>query len=150
MRHNLDPLHEHDDSALWQVLEQVSLRAPIAALPGGLDATVEDGGANFSVGQRQLLTCARALLRRSRIVVLDEASSATDVASDAALQRAVRSCFAGSTVLTIAHRIHTIIDSDRVLVLDAGRAIEFDTPAALLSRPESRFAALVHAAAAPH
>lgn len=127
---------------------QVSLKAMVASLPGGLSAPVEDGGANFSTGQRQLLTCARALLRRSRVVVLDEATSATDVASDAALQAAVRTSFAGSTVLTIAHRVHTIIDSDRVLVLENGRVAEFDAPEVLLSRPGSAFASLVRAAGA--
>ena len=129
---------------------QVSMSAAVADLPCGLQAPVEDGGANFSAGQRQLLTCARALLRHSRVVVLDEASSATDVASDAALHRAVRYCFKESTVLTVAHRVHTIVDSDRVLVLDGGRVAEFDTPAALLAQPGSLFAALVRAAAESH
>jgi ATP-binding cassette, subfamily C (CFTR/MRP), member 1 len=148
LRHNLDPLGDFDDLQLWDALEKVSMKATIESLEGGLSASVAEGGSNFSTGQRQLLTAARALLRRTRVVVVDEASSATDVTTDAALQSAIRKCFHDSTVLTIAHRVHTIIDSDRVLVLDAGRIVELDTPEALLAKTDSVFASLVRHSAA--
>ena len=143
LRRNLDVLDEHKDAALWSALGMVSMADAVRALPRGLDSPVSDGGSNFSAGQRQLLTVARALLRRTRVVILDEASSSVDALSDKALQTAIRSEFAGSTVLTIAHRVHTILDSDRVMVLDDGRIIEFDAPTALLAKVDSTFAGLV-------
>ncbi len=100
----------------------------------GLDAKVASGGGNFSAGQRQLLSLARALLRRPRVLLLDEATANVDTATDAFLQRSVRAHFQGVTVLAIAHRLETIIDSDRVLVLDKGRVAEFDSPRNLLRR----------------
>ena len=99
---------------------------------GGLDAVLGEAGSNLSSGQRQLLCMARALLRKARVLVLDEATSNVDTASDALIQETVRAAFADCTVLTIAHRLHSILDSDRVLVLEDGRVKEFDTPEALL------------------
>lgn len=99
---------------------------------GGLDAVLGEAGSNLSSGQRQLLCMARALLRRARILVLDEATSNVDTASDALIQETVREAFADCTVLTIAHRLHSILDSDRVLVLEDGKVKEFDTPSNLL------------------
>ena len=99
---------------------------------GGLDAVLGEAGSNLSSGQRQLLCMARALLRHARILVLDEATSNVDTASDALIQETVREAFADCTVLTIAHRLHSILDSDRVLVLEDGRVKEFDTPGNLL------------------
>ena len=101
-------------------------------LQGGLDAHISEGGSNLSTGQRQLLCMARALLRHARILILDEATSNVDTASDALIQETVRTAFADCTVLTIAHRLHTILDCDRILVLDAGHVREFDTPANLI------------------
>ena len=101
-------------------------------MQGGLDAVLGESGSNLSSGQRQLLCMARALLRNAKVLVLDEATSNVDTASDALIQETVRAAFADCTVLTIAHRLHSILDSDRVLVLEDGRVKEFDTPERLL------------------
>lgn len=112
-------------------------------LQQGLDTELQESGANLSVGQRQLLCMARALLKRSTILLMDEATSNVDNASDSLIQTTIRSAFQSCTILTIAHRLHTIVDSDRILVLDKGLVSEYDAPAALMRRPESRFRALV-------
>ena len=98
------------------------------ALQGGLDAVLGEGGSNLSSGQRQLLCMARALLRRARILILDEATSNVDNASDTLIQETVRTALKDCTVLTIAHRLHSILDSDRILFLQHGEVKEFDTP----------------------
>lgn len=104
-------------------------------MDGQLDAMIQEGGSNLSQGQRQLVSVARALLTPSNILVLDEATAAVDVETDALLQRTLRSSvFQERTIITIAHRINTIIDSDRIVVLDKGRVAEFDTPANLIKR----------------
>jgi len=125
----------------------VSAGGEAATIIPALGALVAEGGANLSVGQRQLLCMARALLRRARVLVLDEATASTDMASDAVLQARLRA-LRGTTVLTIAHRIHTVLDSDIVVVLDAGRVAEAGPPQALLADPASAFARLVHESAA--
>ncbi|XP_033110772.1 ATP-binding cassette sub-family C member 8-like [Anneissia japonica] len=103
---------------------------------------VTEGGENYSVGQRQLFCLARAFLRKTTILVMDEATASIDMQTDAILQDVVATAFKDRTVLTIAHRIATILNSDKILVLDAGRMIEFDTPDALMER-DSVFASLV-------
>lgn len=164
VRRNLDPSEEASDDDLWSVLQRVHLKDAIA-LMGGLDAVMAEDGANMSVGQKQLLCIGRALLRRTKILLLDEASSSIDMETDFLLQQTIRREFADCTVLTIAHRLQTsttrrsrakciptiltllvaVLDSDRILVMGQGRAIEFDTPAALLGT-SSVFAAM-HASA---
>lgn len=143
IRFNLDPFNEHNDASIWEALERAHLKDAIRRSSLGLDAEVAESGENFSVGQRQLLSLARALLRRSKILVLDEATAAVDVGTDALIQRTIREEFKSCTMLIIAHRINTIIDCDRILVVDAGRALEMDTPEQLLSDAGSAFSKMV-------
>lgn len=135
VRDNLDPGHVHDDSELWSVLEAARLKEHVSGMSGKLDAQVQEGGSNLSQGQRQLVSLARALLTPSNILVLDEATAAVDVQTDAMLQATLRSnTFKNRTIITIAHRINTILDSDRIVVLEQGRVEEFDTPAKLVEQ----------------
>ncbi|GJP74244.1 hypothetical protein CLOP_g4860 [Closterium sp. NIES-67] len=143
LRFNLDPFNERSDNEVWEALGRAHLREVVSRMPLGLDTEVAEGGENFSVGQRQLISLARALLKESRILVLDEATAAVDVGTDALIQRTVREEFKGRTMLTIAHRLNTIMDSDRILVMDAGMALEYDTPANLVLNEQSVFAAMV-------
>jgi len=138
-------LGEFSDEQIWQALERSSLGPLIRGTPGGLGAAVAEGGENFSAGQRQLVCLARAVLRRARVLLLDEATSSVDYETDAAVQRTLRREFAGCTVLTIAHRLNTILDSDRILVMDQGKVAEFDTPDNLLKNKKGIFYQLVEA-----
>ncbi|KAI8877119.1 multi drug resistance-associated protein MRP [Backusella circina FSU 941] len=139
VRENLDPFGSHDDAQLWEALQHSHLYQYISKLDGKLNAAVLEGGENFSVGQRQLICLARALLRRTTVLVLDEATAAIDVETDFIIQETIRKQFAHCTILTIAHRINTIMDSDKVLVLDKGQVVEFDTPQHLLDNKDSIF-----------
>lgn len=133
VRFNLDPLGAHSDEELWEVLKCVEMVDTISSFPSQLSEIVSEGGENLSVGQRQLICIARVLLRRPKILVLDEATASIDNETDSIIQRMIRDKFVGSTVLTIAHRLHTIIDSDKVMVLDQGKVVEMDSPDKLLS-----------------
>ncbi|OVA16127.1 ABC transporter [Macleaya cordata] len=148
VRFNLDPFNEHNDADLWEALERAHLKDVIRRNSLGLDAEVSEAGENFSVGQRQLLSLARALLRRSKILVLDEATAAVDVRTDALIQKTIREEFKSCTMLIIAHRLNTIIDCDRVLLLDAGQVLEFDTPEELLLNEGSAFSKMVQSTGA--
>lgn len=143
VRYNLDPFKKASDEEIWAVLQKVRMDDVIAALPGGLDELVSEGGENFSQGQRQLLCIGRSLLRKPKVLVLDEATASIDNATDNAIQEMIRENFSDATVLTIAHRLNTIMDSDKVLVLDDGRVAEYDTPQNLLQREDSLFKAMV-------
>ncbi|XP_017097852.2 probable multidrug resistance-associated protein lethal(2)03659 [Drosophila bipectinata] len=138
IRYNLDPFEEYSDEKLWRSLEEVKLKEVVADLPCGLQSKIADGGTNFSVGQRQLVCLARAILRENRILVMDEATSNVDPQTDGLIQATIRNKFKKCTVLTIAHRLHTIMDSDKVLVMDAGRVLEFGTPYELLTEADSK------------
>nr|CDS29611.2 canalicular multispecific organic anion [Hymenolepis microstoma] len=140
LRFNLDPFNDYTDEAVWEALSTANLRCFVEETSTeGLNMPISEGGGNLSQGQRQLICLARALLRRSKILVLDEATAAVDPHTDRLIQQAVRTEFADSTVLTIAHRLNTILDYDRIMVLDAGRLVEIGSPSELASRPDSIF-----------
>uniref|UniRef100_A0A8C3AM47 Multidrug resistance-associated protein 4 n=1 Tax=Cyclopterus lumpus TaxID=8103 RepID=A0A8C3AM47_CYCLU len=136
MRKNLDPFNQHSDEDLWKALEEVQLKSLLEELPGGLETVLAESGSNFSTGQRQLVCLARAILRKNRILVIDEATANVDPRTDALIQKTIRDKFNKCTVLTIAHRLNTIVDSDRILVLDGGTIQELDRPFTLLQNKE--------------
>lgn len=142
IRENLDPQGLHEDRALWQALEQCHL-SEVAVAMGGLDGELGERGQNLSLGQRQLLCLARALLTDAKILCIDEATASVDQKTDQLLQQTICKRFANKTVLTIAHRLNTILNSDRVLVLQAGRVVELDSPSALRNQPHSLFQQLL-------
>ncbi|KAJ3113003.1 hypothetical protein HK098_007865, partial [Nowakowskiella sp. JEL0407] len=155
LRQALDPLEEHDDEAIWGALQRVQFLESMqqhqdtqkseefsdvessSALT--LEYNVAENGTNFSQGQRQLLCLARALLRKSKVVILDEATASVDNATDALIQQTIRSELSNATVLTIAHRLRTVVDYDLILVLDHGKLLEFDTPWTLLQKESGSF-----------
>ncbi|BBG93937.1 multidrug resistance-associated protein 3 [Prunus dulcis] len=150
MRTNLDPLQQHSDQELWelhnsitQVLNQCRLAEIIRQDQRLLDTPVAEDGENWSVGQRQLVCLARVLLKKRKILVLDEATASIDTATDTLIQQTIRKETSGCTVITVAHRIPTVIDNDLVLVLDEGRVSEYDSPARLLEDSSSAFSKLV-------
>jgi len=143
LRENLDPIGQHDDDKIWRVLECAQLDVLIRAFPEGLAFKVAQQGNNLSLGQRQLLCLARALLSNARILLMDEATAAVDVETDERIQKTIRTEFKDCTVITIAHRLNTVLDSDRIVVLSDGLIAEVDTPEALMARPDSLFSNLL-------
>mmetsp|Transcript_7666 Transcript_7666/g.11156 ORF Transcript_7666/g.11156 Transcript_7666/m.11156 type:complete len:936 (-) Transcript_7666:149-2956(-) len=143
VRYNIDPTGEKTDEQIWDALKKVKLEDVIGNMGGKLEELVAEGGENFSQGQRQLLCIARSLLRNPKILVMDEATASIDNTTDAAIQEMIRDNFSSATVLVIAHRLNTIMDSDRVLVLDQGEIAEFDTPKALLRNKNGIFSGMI-------
>ncbi|XP_053393099.1 multidrug resistance-associated protein 1-like isoform X5 [Mercenaria mercenaria] len=139
LRMNLDPFDQHTDDAVWTALEHAHLKAFVSSLPTKLEYECTEGGENLSVGQRQLVCLARALLRKTKILVLDEATAAVDLETDDLIQHTIRTEFSDATVLTIAHRLNTIMDYTRVMVLDQGNIREFQSPQELLRNKDSIF-----------
>ncbi|XP_054688315.1 ATP-binding cassette sub-family C member 4 isoform X2 [Grus americana] len=143
MRKNLDPFNEYTDEELWNALEEVQLKEVVEDLPNKMETQLAESGSNFSVGQRQLVCLARAVLKKNRILIIDEATANVDPRTDEFIQKTIREKFAHCTVLTIAHRLNTIIDSDRIMVLDAGRLKEYGEPYILLQEQDSLFYKMV-------
>ncbi|KEH25776.1 ABC transporter family protein [Medicago truncatula] len=143
VRFNLDPLSQHTDQEIWEVLGKCQLREVVQEKGEGLNSTVVDDGSNWSMGQRQLFCLGRALLRRSRILILDEATASIDNSTDLILQKTIRTEFADCTVITVAHRIQTVMDCNMVLSISDGKLAEYDEPMNLMKREESMFRKLV-------
>jgi len=147
LRHNLDPFDQYDDATLNDALRASGLFALQADMDEGritLDSKISSGGGNLSVGQRQILALARAIVRGSKLLILDEATSAIDHKTDTAIQSSLRHELGrDTTVITIAHRLQTIMDADKIMVLDAGRIVEYDSPTNLLSNKDGFLRSLV-------
>ncbi|XP_076227007.1 multidrug-Resistance like Protein 1 isoform X2 [Nomia melanderi] len=139
LRMNLDPFNQHSDDEVWRALEHAHLKSFVENLASGLLHEVTEGGENLSIGQRQLICLARALLRKTKVLILDEATASVDLETDDLIQTTIRREFKDCTVLTIAHRFNTILDSDRVIVLDNGLIMEYDSPEVLLRNSGSLF-----------
>jgi len=142
LRYNLDPFSEHTDAQIWQALRQCSMDVPMQEHPEKLERQIEERGGNLSMGQRQLLCMCRALLKQSRVIVLDEATASVDIETDEVIQRTLRNELNHSTVLTIAHRLDTIMHCDRIIVMNAGKLAEAGPPLEMREKPGGHFAAL--------
>jgi ABC-type multidrug transport system fused ATPase/permease subunit len=143
IKENIDPFHQYSDAELWSALDKVSLKETVSSMASQLDSQVGDNGNLFSVGQRQLLCLARAILKKTRIIVMDEATASLDLETDQRIQSALRNSFQDCTVLCVAHRIRTVMNCDKILVLERGKVVEFDRPETLSSNRSSRLSSLI-------
>ena len=146
IRFNLDPFNNYSDEEIYRSLEHAHLKDYVRTLEGGIEHKIAEGGENLSVGQRQLICLARALLRKSKILVLDEATASVDFATDELVQSTIRSEFKDCTMITIAHRLNTVLDSSRILLLDKGELEEYNSPESLLNDSNSMFYSLAQKA----
>ena len=144
IRHNIDPFEDSTDEEIWNALDSVNLKGVISGMPNKLESLVIENGKNFSLGQRQLFCIARAILTKANILVLDEATAAIDHQTDQLIQSAIKQNFSSKTVLTIAHRLNTVMKSDKILVMDAGVPVEFDAPEVLLGIEGGHFYSLAN------
>ena len=143
IRDNIDPFGKYTDDQIWEALKQCNLYDSVVEMPGQLEAMVSEYGENLSAGMRQMLVLGRALLRQCRVLLLDEATSNVDYETDKAIQKTLREAFPGCTILTIAHRIDTIMDSDKILVMKDGLIHEYGPPQVLLEDENSTFSDIV-------
>ena len=143
LRFNLDPEGIYSDSVLLSLVEQASLDKLINRNEKGLDQNIEEGGKNLSSGEKQLLWILRAVLKKNKVVLMDEATANIDIKTEQIIQKLINEQFADATVITIAHRLNTIMKSDRILVLSQGELIEYDSPSTLLNNPSSMFKSYV-------
>uniref|UniRef100_UPI0037E704EC LOW QUALITY PROTEIN: ATP-binding cassette sub-family C member 5 n=1 Tax=Semicossyphus pulcher TaxID=241346 RepID=UPI0037E704EC len=145
VRSNLDPFNRYSEEQIWSALGRSHMKECVSQLPLKLESEVVENGENFSVGERQLLCVARALLRQCKVLILDEATAAMDAETDTLIQETIRSSFQDCTTLTIAHRLHTVLASDRIMVLNQGQVAEFDEPSKLLANENSRLCSMLAA-----
>lgn len=143
IRSNLDPFSNYSDEELWNALEKCMMKDAVEKMMDGLQSKVAEYGENLSQGQRQLLCLGRALLKKCRILLLDEATSSVDFETDRAIQTTIRQAFKDCTIITIAHRVNTIMDSSKILVMDNGMVGEYDSPQELLKNKSSLFSQIV-------
>lgn len=144
LRSNIDPFRKHSDIEIWEALEDAHIKDYCKKNPLGLSVQVNEGGKNFSVGQRQLISLSRAILRKAPVVLMDEVTANIDYRTDRLIQTTIRTSPAlkHATIITIAHRLRTIADSNFIAVIDAGELVEFGAPSELLANPTSYFRAL--------
>ena len=143
LKYNIDPFGQHSDADMWAALRYVQLEAVVRRMPKQLDTLVAEAGSNLSAGQRQLLCLARALLRKPKVLCLDEATANVDIETDELIQRVIREQFSMCTIITIAHRLNTVLDYDLILVLDKGNVAEVGTPDELRRKEHGIFAGML-------